>query len=61
MTIPVEFLKTYFLGINLEGKAKDELNLISTLGLENSEIFNINSANLDQIFAKIKMQVVNQR
>ena len=59
VTIPPEFLKTYFIGVGLEQdrKALAELLVISALGGDTSEIFNIGNANIEEVFNRIQVDL----
>ena len=53
--IPAEFLKTYFIGVDLEsdGKALVELALIAGFGQDTAELFNISNTDIDKVFDRI--------
>ena len=52
-------LKNYFIGIDLEKNTQGfvELMAVSTLGGENSEIFNCTNYDVTKIFEKIKISI----
>ena len=55
--IPSNFLKTYFIGVDLDEdkKALAELFIISALGGDTSELFNITNTDINEVFNRIQV------
>ena len=64
-TIPQEHFKTVFIGVDLDQdlKGKKDLEIISTLGNDNTELYNVGGSEINDIFQRIQIRtgIVAQR
>ena len=55
--IPEQFCRTILIGVELEGEAKETLQALQTVGNKTTELYNINSMNIEEIFDNIQVSL----